>query len=156
MALVPFPGPQSGALRLPPEDDEDDDFSGGKMSFLEHLDELRKRILNSVIAIAVGVGVSFFFIERLVHFVLEPTLASLPEGSQHDLHAAAGGVLALHRGRAALRDHLRRAVHHVAGLAFHCAGVVHEREEARDSVRVPLDRGVSWAVPRSATSSRFR
>ena len=81
MALVPFPGPQSGALRLPPEDDEDDDFSGGKMSFLEHLDELRKRILNSVIAIAVGVVVSFFFIERLVHFVLEPTLASLPEGS---------------------------------------------------------------------------
>jgi len=81
MALVPFPGPQSGALRRPPEDDEDDDFSGGKMSFLEHLDELRKRILNAVIAIAVGVGVSFFFIERLVHFVLEPTLASLPEGS---------------------------------------------------------------------------
>ena len=82
MALVPFPGPQSGALRLPPEDDEDEDFSGGKMSFLEHLDELRKRILNSVIAIAVGVGVSFFFIERLVHFVLEPTLASLPAGSR--------------------------------------------------------------------------
>ena len=82
MALVPFPGPQSGALRLPPEDDEAVDFSGGKMSFLEHLDELRKRILNSVIAIAVGVGVSFFFIERLVHFVLEPTLASLPAGSR--------------------------------------------------------------------------
>ena len=82
MALVPFPGPQSGALRLPPEDDEDDDFSGGKMSFLEHLDELRKRILNSVIAVAVGVGVSFFFIERIFHFIMEPTLASLPEGSR--------------------------------------------------------------------------
>ena len=47
MALVPFPSPQSGALQLPP--DEDDDIAGaGKMSFLEHLDELRKRIVNSL------------------------------------------------------------------------------------------------------------
>ena len=45
------------------------------MSFLEHLDELRKRIVNSVIAIAVGVGVGFFFIERIFDFLLAPTLA---------------------------------------------------------------------------------
>ena len=44
MALVPFPGTQSSALPVPPEDDEE--LSGGKMSFLEHLDELRKRIVN--------------------------------------------------------------------------------------------------------------
>src|SRR6266566_1100296 len=42
MALVPFPGPQSGAAQLPPDDEEE--LSGGRMSFLEHLDELRKRI----------------------------------------------------------------------------------------------------------------
>ncbi len=45
MALVPFPGTHSGALKLPPEDD--DESAGGKMSFLEHLDELRKRIINA-------------------------------------------------------------------------------------------------------------
>ena len=53
MALVPFPSPQSGALRTPPE--EDDESAGAKMSFLEHLDEFRKRIVNSCLAICVGV-----------------------------------------------------------------------------------------------------
>ena len=46
MALVPFPAPSPGALQLPPDDD-DDDAGAGKMSFLEHLDELRKRIVNA-------------------------------------------------------------------------------------------------------------
>lgn len=80
MALVPFPGAQSGALKLPPEDD-DDDFSGGKMSFLEHLDELRKRIIRALLGIGVGIAISLFFIDRIVSFVLAPTLASLPPGT---------------------------------------------------------------------------
>ena len=79
MALVPFPSSQSGALPLPP--DEDDETPGaGKMSFLEHLDELRKRIVNSAIAIGVCVVVGFAFIERIVNFILAPTRAALPPG----------------------------------------------------------------------------
>src|SRR3954470_1418617 len=79
MALVPFPSPQSGALPIPP--DEDDDISAaGKMSFLEHLDELRKRIVNSAIAIGVGVVVGFAVINRIVDFILAPTHAALPPG----------------------------------------------------------------------------
>ena len=46
MALVPFPGPQSGAYQPDLEDDEDG--ASGKMSFLEHLDELRKRIERDI------------------------------------------------------------------------------------------------------------
>ena len=56
VALVQFPGPQSGALQPDLEDDEE---AGGKMSFLEHLDELRKRIVQSVLGVAIGVGVGF-------------------------------------------------------------------------------------------------
>ena len=78
MALVPFPGPQSGALPLPPDDD--DDSPAGKMSFLEHLDELRKWIVNSAIAIGVGILVSFAFIYRIVDFLLGPTRKVLPPG----------------------------------------------------------------------------
>src|SRR5437870_5402358 len=48
MALVPFPGPQA-AYPIPPDDDEE--TGEAKMSFLEHLDELRKRIVNSLIAV---------------------------------------------------------------------------------------------------------
>ncbi len=78
MALVPFPGTHSGALKLPPEDE--DDSPGGKMSFLEHLDELRKRIINACLGIAVGVAIGFFFIDRIFNFLLAPTRKVLPEG----------------------------------------------------------------------------
>ena len=80
MALVPFPGPQSGALRTPPDDDDSDDAAGAKMSFLEHLDELRKRIVNAAIGIAVGVLVGFVFIDRVFNFLLAPTRRVLPPG----------------------------------------------------------------------------
>jgi sec-independent protein translocase protein TatC len=78
MALVPFPGPQSGALPLPPDDD--DDNAAGKMSFLEHLDELRRRIVNSAIAIAVAVAAGFYWISLIVNFILAPTRKALPPG----------------------------------------------------------------------------
>jgi sec-independent protein translocase protein TatC len=78
MALVPFPGSQSGALPLPPDDD--DDSESGKMSFLEHLDELRKRIVNSAIAIAVCVAAGFYWISQIVNFILAPTRQALPPG----------------------------------------------------------------------------
>src|SRR5262249_43211791 len=81
MALVPFPGPQSGVYRKP-SDDEEEDGSGSKMSFLEHLDELRKRIINSLIAVAIGVCVSFLFIDQIRDFLLAPAMRVLPKGSQ--------------------------------------------------------------------------
>src|SRR5438094_2127030 len=80
MALVPFPGPQSGAYPVPPPEDDDDSPAIGKMSFLEHLDGLRKRIVNSAIAIGVCVVVGFAFINRIVDFILAPTRKALPPG----------------------------------------------------------------------------
>jgi sec-independent protein translocase protein TatC len=78
MALVPFPGSQPGAYYPPSDDDEDDDGSGPKMSFLEHLDELRKRIINALLGVVVGVFVSFAFIERIVNFIWGPMRKVLP------------------------------------------------------------------------------
>lgn len=83
MALVPFPGPQSGASRAPnrlPE--QDDEALGTKMSFLEHLEELRTRLIHSIIAIVVGVLVSFTFIEKVFNFVFAPIRRELPAGSK--------------------------------------------------------------------------
>jgi sec-independent protein translocase protein TatC len=79
MALVPFPGPQSGAVQLP--SDDDDDSAGGKMSFLEHLDELRKRIIQICVGIGVGVLLGFFFIDKIFAFLMAPAKAALPEGT---------------------------------------------------------------------------
>ncbi len=52
------------------------------MGFLEHLDELRSRIIRSSIAIGLGMGVAFFFVDRISDFILQPTLRALPPGGQ--------------------------------------------------------------------------
>jgi sec-independent protein translocase protein TatC len=81
VALVPFPGPQSGAYQ-PELDDDEEDGAAGKMSFLEHLDELRKRIVQSCLGVAVGILASFAFINYIVNFILTPTWKVLPAGSR--------------------------------------------------------------------------
>src|SRR2546427_410997 len=59
-----------------------DDRSEGRMGFLEHLDELRSRIIRSCIAIGLGMSVAFFFVDPISNFILQPTLRMLPPGGQ--------------------------------------------------------------------------
>jgi sec-independent protein translocase protein TatC len=66
-------------FRVP--DEPQDGREGGRMGFLEHLDELRKRIIRSCIAVGAGMVVAFFFVDRIADFVLAPTLRMLPRGS---------------------------------------------------------------------------
>ena len=81
MALVPFPGPQSGAHALATNDEDDDPLApGAKMSFLEHLDELRKRIVRSCLAVALGILATFYWIQPIFNFILAPTRRALPPG----------------------------------------------------------------------------
>src|SRR5262245_47124353 len=65
---------------LEPEPPPDPMFGG--MSFLEHLDEFRKRLIRSAIALAAGAAVAFLFIDRIFNFIFEPTRASLPAGAR--------------------------------------------------------------------------
>jgi sec-independent protein translocase protein TatC len=81
MALVPFPS--QSAQRRPddePDWDDDPDGSGGKMSFLEHLDELRKRIIWSVSGLGIGVLIAFFYIGTIFEFIMRPMQRMLPPG----------------------------------------------------------------------------
>jgi sec-independent protein translocase protein TatC len=64
-----------------PTGDQGDDARQGVMGFLDHLDELRKRIIRSCIAIGVGMVVGFVFIDRIANFVLAQILRTLPAGS---------------------------------------------------------------------------
>ncbi|HEY8549777.1 MAG TPA: twin-arginine translocase subunit TatC [Vicinamibacterales bacterium] len=70
MALVQFPG--APAPYEPDDDPLDDDGAGAKMSFLEHLDELRQRIIISLGSLIVGFIIAVLFVERLLTFVYEP------------------------------------------------------------------------------------
>lgn len=62
-------------------DDEHGEDPGGTMTFLEHLDDLRTRIIHACVAIAAGMTLAFAFMSQLVTFVLAPTLQSLPPGA---------------------------------------------------------------------------
>jgi sec-independent protein translocase protein TatC len=87
VALVPFKkaqDEQKPALGQydggPPHDEEDDDLDG-RMSFLEHLDELRRRLTHAVVALLVGFIAAFAFAGRAQDFVMRPLVATLPPGS---------------------------------------------------------------------------
>jgi sec-independent protein translocase protein TatC len=84
MALVPFP--QKSASSAPDDDpdweDEEPESEQGKMSFLDHLDELRRRIIYSVIAIVVGFLIACLFLDQLFNFIVDPMRAALPGGQK--------------------------------------------------------------------------
>mgnify|MGYP000851922155 CR=1 FL=1 len=82
MALVPFPGNKSGALKKIDDDEPEEQELAGRMSFLEHLEELRKRIIYACYGIAVGVAASFLFIQQIYDFLTAPAIATLPPGSK--------------------------------------------------------------------------
>jgi sec-independent protein translocase protein TatC len=84
MPVVPFPDPQSSkdsSARDVSDSWFDDDEAGGKMSFLEHLDELRKRIIRALLSLCVGVAIAAVFLEDILNFVMRPLSATLPPGA---------------------------------------------------------------------------
>jgi len=92
MALVPFPGTEPRRDdELEPLDEERvrSPFVGengvdleeppeSRMTFLEHLDELRKRITHAVVALLVGFVIAFAFVERIWIFVFARLTADVP------------------------------------------------------------------------------
>jgi sec-independent protein translocase protein TatC len=90
VGLIPFP--KGGSVPAPvPDDDLDrakddvdaaaEDEGGGKMSFLDHLDELRRRIIYAVTSVGVGFVIAFFFINQIFDFIMRPLKDLLPPGA---------------------------------------------------------------------------
>ena len=78
--LAPLPPPRPPHDGYDEADESGESDGGARMSFLEHLDELRRRLMVAVGAILAGMVVSFFFIKRIVAFVMDPLYALLPPG----------------------------------------------------------------------------
>jgi sec-independent protein translocase protein TatC len=112
MAVVPFPDPQS-SKDSSAHDESDrwslgdaDENAAGKMSFLDHLDELRKRLIYSLVSLCIGVGIAALFIEQIYQFVMRPMQRMLP----------AGGKLIFTEGPEAFMLYIRIAI--IAGLVI--------------------------------------
>jgi sec-independent protein translocase protein TatC len=67
--------------RIELTDPDELELDSGRMSFLEHLDELRKRLIASILAVALGCVVSFIFLDRWIFpFLIRPMQQMLPSG----------------------------------------------------------------------------
>ena len=89
MALVPFPSQNRNddEQNLPakpggfsPFGDDEEPAGEGRMTFLEHLDELRKRITHAVGGLLVGFIIAFAFINRVFDFVYQRLVSTVPGG----------------------------------------------------------------------------
>jgi len=61
---------------------------GGQMSFLEHLDELRRRLIRSFIFVFLAASIAFFFADRIYAFLAAPVKKALGEAQQRQVPIA--------------------------------------------------------------------
>src|SRR5713101_8258012 len=54
-----------------------DDEPAGAMTFFEHLSELRKRIINSLISVFIGAGIGWFAAPHFVNWIVKPMTDAL-------------------------------------------------------------------------------
>jgi sec-independent protein translocase protein TatC len=86
VALVPFPSQNRNDEENPvkggfsPFGEDEEPAGEGRMTFLEHLDELRKRITHAVVGLFVGFIVAFAFIRQVFDFVYMRLVAGVPGG----------------------------------------------------------------------------
>ncbi|MGB0033940.1 MAG: twin-arginine translocase subunit TatC [Candidatus Acidiferrales bacterium] len=71
--------------------------AGGRMSFFDHLVDLRKRLINSLLAIGVGMVVGFFISNKFVDFIVKPMQAALRQAHLEDklIYTSPAGFLNL-------------------------------------------------------------
>jgi sec-independent protein translocase protein TatC len=67
--------PESAATELEPQPSEEERMPA--MSFLDHLEELRKRIFHALVAVACGMGVCWWYHQALFGFMQKPILEVL-------------------------------------------------------------------------------
>ena len=64
---------QNPPPKNPDPDPEEVELSGKQMSFLEHLEELRVRLLHSIYSIIITTGVCFYFHNQIYAYLAKPS-----------------------------------------------------------------------------------
>jgi sec-independent protein translocase protein TatC len=68
---------QNPPAKSPDPDPEEKQPNGKQMTFLEHLEELRQRLIRSVLAIVVGFGICFYFSDKIYGYLARPLTDTL-------------------------------------------------------------------------------
>jgi sec-independent protein translocase protein TatC len=58
---------------------------GAQMSFLEHIDELRRRLIRSIIAVGLAFIVCWFFSDKIYNFLAVPVQEALRQAQQREI-----------------------------------------------------------------------
>jgi len=67
---------------------EGEEELGGQMSFLDHLDELRKRLIRSIVFVFLATSVCWFFSDRIYSFLAVPVERALADAQRRQLPIA--------------------------------------------------------------------
>ncbi|MGH9402036.1 MAG: twin-arginine translocase subunit TatC [Terriglobia bacterium] len=67
-----------------PKPGPEEELNGKQMSFLEHLEELRQRLMHSIISIVVAAGICFYFREKIYGLLAEPLTDTLTKLHLHE------------------------------------------------------------------------
>jgi len=75
-------------LLRPRQISKNEEELGGQMSFLDHLDELRRRLIRSVLFVFLAMTVCWFFSDRIYSFLAVPVERALAEAQRRQLPIA--------------------------------------------------------------------
>ena len=102
------------------------------MSFLAHLEELRKRIIKSLLAVAVGFFACWYYADRIYAFMMVPIMEALKrnglDGSRLVYTNPHRTIQHLLEGWFYCRPVRDLSVHPVPSLGLYCSWVVSQRE----------------------------
>jgi sec-independent protein translocase protein TatC len=76
------------SLRLIKKTEAREEELGGQMSFLEHLDELRKRLIRCIVFVMLAAMGCWFLSDRIYNFLARPVQRALAEAQQRRVPAA--------------------------------------------------------------------
>ena len=54
------------------EETSSEPLDDGSMSLVKHLEELRARLIRSLLAVAVGSGIAYYFVDDIMHWLTLP------------------------------------------------------------------------------------
>lgn len=82
--------PSLRLIKKPDKKESSQEDLGGQMSFLEHFDELRKRLIRSIVFVLLAATFSWFVSDRIYNFLARPVQRALAEAQQRRRVTIAG------------------------------------------------------------------